>query len=182
MPKGIPDRFSLEFLARAAAFYNGGMTWKAACRELGVPDGSAYRVAARAYAAARRGEIPAIAGHPVDTRNYRRPAAKEPAKPPRISLRKLRQFQGLVAAGSSPEQALAGVDIKVSLLEHVEACLEQAIAAGLVTPVKWVETKVEVASRAYDPLPAGHPIAWGAIIDGTILRGEPYPEHLAVAF
>ena len=26
-----------------------------------------------------------------------------------------------------------------------------------------------------DPLPAGHPRSWGAITQGTVLEGEPYP-------
>jgi hypothetical protein len=29
--------------------------------------------------------------------------------------------------------------------------------------------------RSADPLPAGHPITWGAITDGTVLHGVPYP-------
>lgn len=26
-----------------------------------------------------------------------------------------------------------------------------------------------------EPLPAGHPVSWGALIAGTLLAGTPYP-------
>jgi hypothetical protein len=51
--------------------------------------------------------------------------------------------------------------------------IERGRALGAAAPT--VEPTFETAGRSADPLPAGHPETWGAIIAGTVLAGTVYP-------
>jgi hypothetical protein len=46
-------------------------------------------------------------------------------------------------------------------------------AVGALRPPKSVPPAPPVQERL--PLPAGHPLSWRALTDGTVLEGSPYP-------
>jgi hypothetical protein len=51
--------------------------------------------------------------------------------------------------------------------------IERGRALGAAAPT--VEPAFETTGRSPHPLPAGHPVTWGAIIAGTVLAGTAYP-------
>jgi hypothetical protein len=53
------------------------------------------------------------------------------------------------------------------------AAIERAGRIGACRPPPDFVPPAEDPER--DPLPAGHPSAWGAITEGTLLAGMPYP-------
>lgn len=71
--------------------------------------------------------------------------------------------------------ALLGV-YKQTVISH--AILHLGLTRESVA-VKVAREKHEKQDRYLDrdeyPLPAGHPVTWGAIVAGTCLEGKPYP-------
>ncbi len=57
------------------------------------------------------------------------------------------------------------------------AAIERARRLGVRPQVRppVVRAAPELVRNDRTPLPAGHPITWGAITDGTPLDGSPYP-------
>ncbi len=56
-----------------------------------------------------------------------------------------------------------------------EAARERGRRIGAPAMVRPPRPKWDEALQNRPPLPAGHPISWGLLIDGTCIEGSPYP-------
>lgn len=82
-----------------------------------------------------------------------------------------------VAAGASQAAIARAVGVSVLAAENRCRCLGLAwpSVASLRRVPAPAPTAPTPAQRSFDPLPAGHPVSWGAITAGTWLAGSPYP-------
>ena len=55
------------------------------------------------------------------------------------------------------------------------AAIERGRKIGAQKPTAPPAATAEAAFGPREPLPAGHPVSWGAIIAGTVLDGDAYP-------
>ncbi|MGC8474968.1 MAG: AsnC family protein [Acetobacteraceae bacterium] len=63
--------------------------------------------------------------------------------------------------------------IAASLARNRWAVLERGRRINAPRPQRGTPARLETTDR--EPLPAGHPISWNALIAGSVLDGTPYP-------
>ncbi len=53
--------------------------------------------------------------------------------------------------------------------------IERAKTLGIHLPLPHPPRAARAPGSGREPLPAGHPVTWGALVDGTLLAGAAYP-------
>ena len=84
-----------------------------------------------------------------------------------LSPERIASIQARAAAGETVSSICRATGISRRRIENLTKVPTASIVPVVVAPVR-------PQTRSWDPLPAGHPLTWGLITQGTLLEGLGY--------